>query len=136
SYGPGYGDWIVTNPGHWIYEGTGLKKGDAVRGVIGWEYHGPPLAQIAGLEVLAASSLTPRDARGGPAKEHAAVVYRCPKGNWVFNAGTIWWPEHLSSPPGHIPGRTFSGPFGVNPLIQRITTNLLDRMLRDAPRRG
>ena len=22
SYGPGYGDWTVTNPRHWIYEGT------------------------------------------------------------------------------------------------------------------
>ncbi len=136
SYGSGYGDWVVTNPDHWIYEGTGLKKGEPIRGVIGWEYHGRPLAQIDGLEVVASAPLTPRQSSKGRPKEHTAVVYRCPKGNWVFNAGTIWWPEHLSCPPGHIPGRTFAGGFGVNPLIQRITTNVLDRMLRDSPRRG
>ena len=25
SYGPGYGDWVIKNSRHWIYEGTGLK---------------------------------------------------------------------------------------------------------------
>ncbi|HWQ56962.1 MAG TPA: N,N-dimethylformamidase beta subunit family domain-containing protein [Bryobacteraceae bacterium] len=136
SYGSGYGDWIVTKPDHWIYEGTNLKAGDKIRGVIGWEYHGLPLAKIPGLEVVAAAPLYPSESKTGRPKEHAAVVYRCPKGNWVFNAGTIWWSEHLSFPPGHIPARTFAGGFGVNPLIQRITTNVLNRMLKDSPIRS
>lgn len=141
SYGPGYGDWTITNPGHWSLEGTGLALGDSIPAAIGWEYHGSPAA-IPGLEVIASSELfqgnkTPRE----PA--HAAVAYPCPKGNWVFNAGTIWWPEGLSHPPGHIPARlsvnsttveSSPGSFGVSPHTQRITANVLNRMLRDSPR--
>ncbi len=136
TYGPGYGDWVVTKPEHWIYEGTNLKAGDSISGVIGWEYHGPPFADIKGLEVVAAGPLFPDQTPTGGSKEHAAVVYPGPKGNWVFNAGTIWWSEGLSQPPGHIPGRTFSGPFGVEGRIQRITRNVLDRMIKDTPRRA
>ncbi|MGH9341951.1 MAG: N,N-dimethylformamidase beta subunit family domain-containing protein [Acidobacteriota bacterium] len=33
SYGPGYGDWVVTRPEHWIYEGTGVKEGHRVPGL-------------------------------------------------------------------------------------------------------
>jgi hypothetical protein len=68
---------------------------------------------------------------------HSAVVYPCSKGNWVFNAGTIWWPEGLSQPPGHIPGGHISGgahTLGVNQHVQKITSNILDRMIRDSPR--
>lgn len=129
SYGSGYCDWIVSKPEHWIYEGTGLKKNDSIPGAVGWEFHGPPLLQRDSLEVVAESDTT---AEG---ESHAAVIFRCPKGNWVFNAGTIWWPEGLSQPPGHIPARTPNrgGPLGVNPHIQRMTSNILDRMIRDFP---
>lgn len=145
SYGVGFGDWVVKKPEHWIYKGTNLKVGDKIPGIIGWEYHGPPTPNIPGLEIIAQGTLSP------PAKEpHMAVVYPGPKGNWVFNAGTIWWAEGLSNPPGHIPagesgmeeflrpgeypaghnpgGRTF----GVNADVQRITANLLDKMIKDS----
>ena len=135
SYGSGYGDWIVTKPEHRIYGRTGLRAGDKIPAMIGWEYHGAPFADIAGLEVVASAPLFPRQRRSSEDQRHAAVVYPCPKGNWVFNAGTIWWSEGLSCPPGHIPARTYSGPFGVNAHIRRITTNVLQRMIREAPRR-
>lgn len=145
SYGVGFGDWVVKDPGHWIYKGTGMKAGDKIPGIIGWEYHGPPIPNIAGLEVVAEGPLS------APSKEpHMAVVYPGPKGNWVFNAGTIWWAEGLSNPPGHIPagepgmeeflrpgeypaghdpgGRTF----GVNPDVQKITANVLNKMIKDS----
>lgn len=148
SYGVGFGDWIVKKPEHWVYAGTGLKAGDKIPGIIGWEYHGPPRYDIAGLEVLAEGPLSP------PAKQpHNAVIYPGPKGNWVFNAGTIWWAEGLAAPPGHIPagesgmeeflrpgeyaaghdpaGRTF----GVNPDVQKITANVLNRMIKDSRRK-
>ena len=38
----GGGDWIVVKPEHWIFDGTGMKKGDRIPGLIGWEYHGDP----------------------------------------------------------------------------------------------
>lgn len=142
SYGPGYGDWVVKNSNHWIYEATGLKDGDKIPAMVGWEYHGPPSPDIPGLVEVAstiawqfgdAAASTP----GTEVKHHSGIVYPCPKGNWVFNAGTIWWPEALSQPPGHIPAgynpemRTF----GVNPLVQKITSNILDRMIKDSPRK-
>ena len=136
SYGSGYGDWIVTQPKHWIYEGTGLNAGDTIPAVIGWEYHGPPLPDLPGLEVVASGPIYPPRSTDTEPREHRAVVYPGPKGNWVFNAGTIWWPEGLSQPPGHVPARTgnMAGTFGVNPQQQRITANLLGRMISESPR--
>ena len=128
SYGPGYGDWVVTNPKHWILEGTGMRQGDYIPGLIGWEYHGEP-ADLAGLEVVAAAPLAPYSANAGPGR-FAAVVYPGPRNNWVFNAGTIWWAEGLSSPPGHVPAASRLGrTFGVDERVQRITANFLARCL-------
>jgi hypothetical protein len=131
TYGMGYGDWKVKNPGHWIYEGTGLKEGDSIPAIIGEEYHGPPYPDIKGLEVVAEGPLQLAET------PHSAIVYPCPKGNWVFNAGTIWWAEGLSQPPGHIPAEHIAGgmhTFGVNRHVQKITANILNRMIRDSPR--
>lgn len=148
SYGVGFGDWVVKKPDHWVYEGTNLMAGDRIPGIIGWEYHGPPRYEIKGLEVLAEGKLSQ------PSKfQHNAIIYPGPKGNWVFNAGTIWWAEGLANPPGHIPagesgmeeflrpgeypathdpgGRTF----GVNPHVQKITANVINRMLKDSSRK-
>ena len=142
TFGTGYGDWTVTKPDHWLFEGTGMDAGDRVRGLIGWEYHGSP-ADIDGLEVVASGPVLqpPEPVVQGPL--HSAVVYPGASGNWVFNAGTIWWPEGLSCPPGHIPARhtvrpikldACPGTFGVDPRVQRITSNVLDRMIRDSPK--
>lgn len=130
SYGSGYGDWVVQNSGHWIYESTGLRNGDRIPAIIGWEYHGPPYGEIDGLEVVAESQVTDPDNR------HGAVVFPGQRGNWVFNAGTIWWAEGLAQPPGHIPARTpnRAGTFGVNPHVETITRNFLDRTIRESPR--
>ena len=135
SYGPGYGDWVATKPEHWIYEGTGLKAGDRIPAIIGWEYHGTP-ANIPGLEVVASSPLFGCAPSAVENPVHHAVVYPCDKGNWVFNVGTIWWPEGLSCPPGHVPARSgyCGGTFGVSPTVQRITANALNRMILESPR--
>jgi hypothetical protein len=110
SYGAGYGDWVVTKPSHWIYESSGAAAGDTIRGLIGWEYHGTP-ANIPGLEVVAEAPLFPTKGWDGTGdvksrnhpQRHAAVVFPCSKGNWIFNAGTIWWGEGLSQPPAISP---------------------------------
>ena len=38
----GSGDWIVIQPDHWLFAGTGMKKGDRIPGLVGWEFHGQP----------------------------------------------------------------------------------------------
>jgi hypothetical protein len=136
SYGPGYGDWTVTKADHWMFEGTGMKNGDGIVGLIGWEYHGTPCAKIPGLVEVARAKLSPRSPRPGRDADgfHSAVIYPGPKGNWVFNAGTIWWPEGLAMPPGHAPaGSQIGRTTGPDERVQRITTNLLAKMLRESP---
>jgi len=122
--GVGRGNWVCTNPEHWMYDGTDMKQGDAIEGLIGWEWHGFPAHELPGLEVLAQSKMhTER-----PKPSHAATIYDGPKNNVVFNAGTIWWAQGLSSPPGHVlPKGKATQPKGVDPRVQRMTENLFAR---------
>ena len=123
----GGGDWIVTKPDHWIFEGTGMRKGDAVPGLVGWEFHGDP-ADLPGLEIVAEGIAL----SGGVEPAHwTATVYPGPKGNVVFNASTIWWAQGLASPPGHmLPWSHWSRPHGPDARVQRITENVLKRALK------
>ena len=132
STGPvtGGADWICALPDHWIYEGTGMKSGDSIPGVIGWEWHGDPAA-IAGLEVVATgpTQSAPGKPNGGT---YTATVYPGPKGNFVFNAATCWWADGLSAPPGYVRPKVYTAPQGPDPRLQKITANVLNRMIRSA----
>lgn len=120
----GSGDWIVQKPEHWMFEGTKMKKGDRIPGLVGWEFHGEP-ADIPGLEVVAEGPTW----TGGDAESHyTATIYPGPKGNHVFNASTIFWAQGLSQPPGHMPVISHHGrPHGPDVRVQRITQNIFDR---------
>lgn len=120
----GGGDWIVAKPDHWMFAGTGVKAGDRIPGLIGWEYHGDP-PDLPGLEVVAGGTAW----QGGEnAQRWTATIYPGPKGNFVFNASTIFWAQGLSSPPGHtLPWSHWSRPHGPDERVRRITRNLLDR---------
>jgi hypothetical protein len=123
----GGGDWIVTRPDHWVFEGTGLKKGDPIPGLVGWEYHGDPPADLPGLEVLAEGTAWV----GGTVPQHwTATLYPGPRGNLIFNASTIFWSQGLGAPPGHmLPWSHWSRPHGPDARVQRITANVLRRAL-------
>lgn len=123
----GGGDWICTMPEHWIFEGTGMKKGESIPGLIGWEYHGDP-ADIPGLSVVGSGTAW---VGGQTPQQWTATVYEGPKGNVVFNASSIFWVQGLSDPPGHtLPWSHWSRPHGPDPRVQRITKNVLDRALQ------
>ena len=126
----GGGDWTCTRPDHWIFNGTGMKAGDKIPGLIGWESHDDP-AKIPGLEVVAEGNKW----SGGTILGHwAATIFEAPKGNIVFNASTIYWPQALSAPPGHLlPWSHFSRPHGVDERVRKITKNLLDFALKQFP---
>lgn len=120
----GGGDWTVVKPDHWIFEGTGVKAGDRIPGLVGWEYHGGP-ADLPGLEVVAAGHAW---VGGTTLSQWAATAYPGPKENFVFNAATIFWCQDLSMPPGHtLPWSHWSRPHGPDARVQRITHNLLRR---------
>jgi hypothetical protein len=121
----GGGDWICVKPEHWIFAGTGMKKGDRVPGLIGWEYHGDPPSDLPGLEIVGQGTAFQGGVRPSP---WTATIYPGPKGNFVFNAATIFWSQGLSMPPGHtLPWSHGSRPHGPDPRVQQITRNLLRR---------
>jgi hypothetical protein len=123
----GGGDWICTMPEHWIFEGTGMKQGESIPGLIGWEYHGDP-ADIPGLKVVGSGTAW---VGGQTPQAWTATLYDGPKGNVVFNASSIFWAQGLSDPPGHtLPWSHWSRPHGPDPRVQRITKNVLDRALK------
>jgi hypothetical protein len=120
----GSASWTATQASHWMFEGTGMKNGDEIPGLVGWEFHGAP-GDIPGLEVLATG---PTMKGNGEQTTYAATIYPGPKGNWVFNAATIYWSIGLSQPPGFVlPYAHFGRPHGTDERVQRITENFLRR---------
>jgi hypothetical protein len=121
----GGADWTCNQEKHWIFKGTGMKNGDSIAGLVGWEWHGDP-ADIPGLEVVASGQANNGKNKG----TYTATVYPGPKENFVFNAATIWWSDGMSAPPGYQhPSAYGAKPKGPDPRVQRITANLLDRFL-------
>ncbi|MCH8217513.1 MAG: hypothetical protein IH892_12180 [Planctomycetes bacterium] len=121
--------WTCTNPDHWVYEGTGMKEDDTLEGLVGWEWHAHPARDLPGHEILA-QSIPMR--KGKPKGPHVATIYDGPKDNVVFHAGTIWWAQGISTPPGHVPPKAFIGkdqklPY---PRAQRIMKNVFDRFIK------
>jgi len=129
STGPvtGGADWVCRMPDHWVFAGTGMKAGDGIPGLVGWEWHGDP-APIPGLEIVASAPTqsAPSQPNGG---EFTATVYPGPHGNFVFNASTIWWGDGLSAPPGYSRPAVYTTPRGPDPRVQQITRNVLERMI-------
>ena len=82
---------------------------------------------IDGLEILASGKTqsAPGILNGG---EYTSTIYQAPKGNWVFNAATIWWGDGLSEPPGYVRPSVYTSPEGPDTRLQKITRNLFDRM--------
>ncbi len=124
----GGADWICTAPEHWIFAGTGMRKGDGIPGLVGWEWHGEP-ADIPGLQVVASGPTQnkPGELNGGI---YTATVYPGPKGNFVFNASTCWWGDGLSEPPGYIRPSVYTTPKGPDARVQQITRTILQAMRR------
>ena len=60
---------------------------------------------------------------------YTATVYPGPHGNIVFNASTCWWADGLSEPPGYVRPKVYTEPKGPDARLQRITANVLARML-------
>ncbi len=118
----GSGDWIVTDASHWLFDETGMKSGDRISGLVGWEFHGDP-ANIPGLQIVAEGQTING---GGKTAHWTATIYPGPKDNWVFNASTIFWSQGLSHPPGHMPPYSHYGrPHGPDNRVGRITANFL-----------
>ena len=110
---------VVRNTDHWLWEGTGLRDGDPVPGLVAGEsdryFPRVALPEYTERTLLAHSPY--KDARGVPRHQETSL-YRAPGGAYVFASGTFAWSPALDRP-GHTDER-----------IQRATANLLDRICK------
>ena len=90
---------IVSEAGHWFWEGTGLKDGDEIPNLLGGEadslFEAMPKAKAEEQALLTASPYT---ISNGTQFVQNTSVYRAPSGAWVFTAGTFLWPLGLGHP--------------------------------------
>lgn len=127
----GVGGWVCSAPAHWCFEGTRMQQGDSIPNLVGFEWHADP-ADIPGLEIVSTGETS--DPNHGPGT-YTATVYLGPKGNVVFNASSVWWSSGLSVPPGFLRPMWEQMPCAApDPRAQRITANVLDRMVKGTPR--
>ncbi len=133
----GSGAYTVHRPDHWIFEGTGLKVGDSFGGkdtIVGYECDGCETRMVNGLPEPTGRDGTPASftiLASCPAKWHPDDAYWYEKfeqgrvgsatlglytrGGTVFTCGATDWAHGLR---------------GKDPVVERITRNLLDRLSR------
>ncbi|HZQ56703.1 MAG TPA: N,N-dimethylformamidase beta subunit family domain-containing protein [Acidimicrobiales bacterium] len=103
---PVHADMVVTDPGAWVWAGTGASAGQHLAGVVGSEYDHWSSADAqppgSGVELLADSPIT---CRGAPSSADF-TYYVAPSGAGVIDAGTTGWvPRLLDGTPA---GQTLS----------------------------
>lgn len=111
-------NYIVKNASNWVYAGTGFTEGQAIPGIVGYEYdkvHDNGLTP-AGFTKLSESPVT--NIAGGSSTPDVANsgLYTAPGGARVFAAGTISWDQGLDD---------WNGNHLVNAGIQQATANIL-----------
>ncbi len=131
----GSGAYTVHRPDHWVFEGTGLKRGDEFGGkdtIVGYECDGCELEWRDGLPYPTYRDGTPKTftvLSTAPARWHpgdsewyerweigrtgAACLGVYTRGGTVFTAATTDWSHGLR---------------GADPIVVRITKNVLDRL--------
>jgi hypothetical protein len=118
-------DFVVSNATDPYYAGTGLKNGDKIPGLVGYEWDAVVNNGLtpAGLVILSQSPVIPDGgtAPGLPPGTNTnisnAVRYKAASGAKVFSSGTIQWAWGLENDLVPNPRR--------NPATQKITTNIL-----------
>ncbi len=90
NWGTSY-DWVVADASNWVFANTGLKNGDHLPGLVGYEYdnvsRSAPIP--AGTSVLSSSHV--HDIAQNRDDVSNATVYTARSGARVFNAATIQW---------------------------------------------
>ncbi|MFH8636922.1 N,N-dimethylformamidase beta subunit family domain-containing protein [Streptomyces goshikiensis] len=115
--------YVVTNPGHWLFEGAGVSGGDRFAHLVGVEYDkvntGFPTPRP--IEILAHSPVV---CEGRPSHQDTAY-YTTESGAGVFATGTMRWVEALDAKGDGKSGRNHGLDARSGALTTRVTENLL-----------
>ncbi len=126
--------WIVADASNWIFAGTGLKNGDSLPGLIGYEYDkvDPTYFMPPGVAILSNSPVV-NDINQQKDVSNS-TLYTTASGARVFNVGTFEWSWGLDSnfsvEKEWSPGSHAPYPGVVNKAAQKITANILQNFLR------
>jgi hypothetical protein len=119
-------DMVVSNASHWVFQGTGLRNGSRLPGLLGFEVDGVTGHQPPGTEILCTSVAVELPNARNPTIESAIshmVLYRWPSGAQVFATGTMQWSWGLDE--YNVPQLRSSR---LNPAAIQITKNVLSRL--------
>ncbi|MFD8967475.1 N,N-dimethylformamidase beta subunit family domain-containing protein [Streptomyces sp. NPDC059568] len=85
--------YVVHGADHWVFEGTGVKRGDAFAHLVGVEYDRvtPDAPTPAPIEIIAHSPLV----CNGRKSHSDSAYYTVPSGAGVYASGTMRWVEGL-----------------------------------------
>lgn len=115
--------YVVTQPGHWLFEGTGVKAGDGFAHLVGVEYDkvntGFPTPRP--IEIIAHSPVV---CEGRPSHQDTAY-YTVASGAGVFATGTMRWVEALDAKGDGRGGGNHGLDARSGALTTRVTENLL-----------
>lgn len=134
SYGVGYCSFVCREPDHWLFEGTGMQRGDSIENLVGWEYHGRPVGEQADLLVLAENKVNTVGFGSDNPQNWTATIYTAMKGNFVFNAGTCFWVQPLAKTPAyqHPMQKDLAVDFSTpDPRVQQMTANLFNKAIAE-----
>jgi hypothetical protein len=130
SWGVGYGSFVCQAPDHWVFANTGMKKGDSIPHLIGWEYNGRPVSDRYDITILAETKPDPLGFGQGN-ENHVATIYTSATGSFVFNAGSCWWPQLLAKTPAYQHPMKLKQPVDFSKpdsRVQQMTRNLLNKV--------
>jgi hypothetical protein len=123
-------DMVMSDCSGWICNGTGLRNGDILKGMLGYEVDRvDPVSSPANIQILASSPYEVCvDAQCSRRETRYAnmTYYTAASGAGVFATGTMQWNWGLDD----------FGPWGdrVNPAVQQMTRNVLDNFVGSSPR--
>jgi hypothetical protein len=129
----GHLPWVASDTSHWVFEGTGLKPGDSLPGLVGYE-EDRFFARLPHPDAITVLSYSPIRTTIGTWEAANSTIYHAPSGADVFNAGTIEWSWGLDD--FVTPTRDRGLRRGVveddrpnfrNAAAERITSNILNR---------
>lgn len=113
-------DIVISNAGHWLFNGTGLRNGDILPRVLGYETDAISSYAPPGTIGLAHSPFP----KGTTEVYADMATYTAPSGAIVLAAGTVWWSLGLDS---------YAPSPGIVPAVQQITANFLSRAVLPIP---